>query len=120
MLFLYGVIESCTIRTHYKLLRNLFSVRAVCISNFAGTYAHAWVQNPIIHPSHREVLFLYGVIESFHDSNPLQVARQLVIFARSRYKRICTARNAQMGVQNPTGDARCARVILLRSDIASQ
>ena len=43
------MIESCTIRTHYELLCNLFSVRGVCISNFAGTYAHAWVQNPIIH-----------------------------------------------------------------------
>ena len=50
VLFLYGVIESCMIRTHYKLQSNLFSVRVVRISNYASTYAHAWVQNPIIHP----------------------------------------------------------------------
>jgi len=43
----------------------LFSVRGVRISSFAGIYAHAWVQNPIIHPSHREVLFAYGVNAAF-------------------------------------------------------
>ena len=48
--FRYGVIESCTIRTYYELLRNSFSVRVVSISNYAVIYAHAWVQNPIIHP----------------------------------------------------------------------
>ena len=50
VLFLYGVNAALTIRTHNELPRNLFSVRVVRISNYASTYAHAWVQNPIIHP----------------------------------------------------------------------
>ena len=61
VLFLYGANAAFTIRTHYELLRNSFSVRVVRISSFAGVYAHAWVQNPIIHPSQGEVLFAYGV-----------------------------------------------------------
>ena len=48
--FRYGVNAVFTIRTHYKLLRNLFSVRVVGISKLVGIFAHAWVQNPIIHP----------------------------------------------------------------------
>ena len=49
VLFAYGVNAAFTIRTHYELLRNSFSVRVVRISSYASTYAHAWVQNPIIH-----------------------------------------------------------------------
>ncbi len=31
-LFLYGVIESCTIRTHYKLHSNLYNLRVADIN----------------------------------------------------------------------------------------
>ena len=56
-LFLYGVNTVLTIRTHYELLRNSFSVRVVLISNYTSTYAHAWVQNPIIDARYARVIF---------------------------------------------------------------
>jgi hypothetical protein len=56
-LFRYGVNAALTIRTHYELLRNSFSVRVVRISSFAGVYAHAWVQNPIKDARFARVIF---------------------------------------------------------------
>ena len=59
------------------------------------------------HSPHKEIaeplavpLFLYGVNESFHDSNPLQVAPQLVQRARSAHIKFRRHLRARMGSES--------------------
>ena len=56
-LFLYGVNESFHDSNPLQVACNLFSVRGVRISSFAGIYAHAWVQNPIKDARFARVIF---------------------------------------------------------------